>query len=245
MKAFLLAAGIGSRLRPITDNIPKCLVPINGHSLLYYWLKLFEHYRIDEVLINLHHLPDLVFEFLEENEFNLKVHTVFEQELLGSAGSIRNNFDFVCKEREFLICYADNLTNINLAKMIDFHKLNRPTLTLGLFRTNNPALCGIAEVAENHTVINFIEKPENPKSNLAGAGVYIANHEIRYYLPDYYPADFGYDVLPGLIGKMKGYLINEYFIDIGTVENYQKARREFPNIFNKNSKIKINTDELM
>lgn len=239
MKAFLLAAGIGSRLRPITDKIPKCLVPINGHSLLYYWLNLFEHYGIDEVLINLHHLPDLVFEFLAENEFDLKVHTVFEQELLGSAGTIRNNFDFVCKESEFLICYADNLTNINLAQMINFHKRHRPILTLGLFRTDNPAKCGIAEVAENHTVINFVEKPEHPKNNLAGAGVYIANHEIRYYLPDYYPADMGYDVLPGLIGKMKGYFINEYFIDIGTVENYERARREIPNIFNENSKGKI------
>jgi len=126
MKAFLLAAGIGSRLRPITDKIPKCLVPINGRPLLYYWLKLFEQHGISEVLINLHHLPDLVFQFLQENEFNLKIHTVFEQELLGSSGTIRSNFDFVCNEREFLICYADNLTNINLGNMIDFHVSKRP-----------------------------------------------------------------------------------------------------------------------
>ena len=239
MKAFLLAAGVGSRLRPITDKIPKCLVPINGHPLLYYWLKLFENYGIDEVLINLHHLTDLVFEFLEENEFDLKVHTVFEQELLGSAGTIRNNFDFVCKESEFLICYADNLTNINLAQMIDFHKSHRSILTLGLFRANNPTKCGIAEMAENHTVVNFVEKPRNPKSNLAGAGVYVANHEIRHYLPEYYPADFGYNVLPELIGKMKGYFINEYFLDIGTVENYERAQREFPIIFTEDFKVKI------
>jgi mannose-1-phosphate guanylyltransferase len=238
MKAFLLAAGVGSRLRPITDKIPKCLVPINGNSLLYYWLKLFEQYGINEVLINLHHLPDLVFEFLEGNEFDLKVHTVFEQELLGSAGTIRNNFDFVCKEREFLICYADNLTNINLAQMIDFHKSYHPILTLGLFRTNNPKNCGIAEMAENHTVINFVEKPKTPKSNLAGAGVYVANHEIRNYLPEYYPADFGYNVLPELIGKMKGYFIDEYFLDIGTVENFERAQWEFPNIFSEDSKTK-------
>ncbi len=227
MKAFLLAAGVGSRLRPITGKIPKCLVPINGHSLLYYWLKLFEQYGIEEVLINLHHLPDLVFQFLEENVFDLTVHTVFEQELLGSAGTIRNNFDFVCKESEFLICYADNLTNINLARMIDFHESRRQILTVGLFHTNNPARCGIAEIAENHTVVSFVEKPEQPKSDLAGAGIYIANHEIWHYLPDRYPADFGYDVLPQLVGKMKGYFIKEYFIDIGTAENYERARREF------------------
>ena len=227
MKAFLLAAGNGSRLRPITDKIPKCLVPISGHPLLYYWLKLLKQYGIDEVLINLHHLPDLVFEFLEENEFDLKIHTVFEQELLGSAGTIRNNFDFVCKDNDFLICYADNLNNMNLARIIDFHRSQRPILTLGLFRTNNPSKCGIAEIDENNTVVSFGEKPENPASNLAGAGVYIANHQIRNYLPDRYPSDIGYDVLPQLIGKMKGYFIREYFIDIGTIENYEQARREF------------------
>lgn len=233
MKAFLLAAGVGSRLRPITEKIPKCLVPINGRPLLYYWLKLLEQQGIEEVLINLHYLPELVFQFLDENKFDLKIHAVFEQELLGSAGTIRNNFDFVCKDDEFLTCYADNLTNINLARMIEFHWSRHPILTLGLFHTNNPANCGIAEVDEQDTVINFVEKPANPKSNLAGAGIYIANHEIRHYLPDHYPSDFGYDVLPQLIGKMKGYFIKEYFIDIGTIENYEQARREFPKLNTK------------
>jgi len=233
MKAFLLAAGIGSRLRPITDKIPKCLVPINGRPLLYYWLKLFEQHGISEVLINLHHLPDLVFQFLQENEFNLKIHTVFEQELLGSSGTIRSNFDFVCNEREFLICYADNLTNINLGNMIDFHVSKRPILTLGLFHTNNPRQCGIAELDENNMVTNFVEKPENPKSNLAGAGIYIANHEIWHYLPEHYPSDIGYDILPNLVRKMQGYFINEYFIDIGTIDSYEQARREFQTINTK------------
>ncbi len=239
MKAFLLAAGIGSRLRPITDLIPKCLVPINGHPLLYYWLKLFEAHGIDEVLINLHHLPEPVFEFLEDYEFDIKVHTVFEQELLGSAGTVRNNFDFVCKERDFLICYADNLTNINLSRMIDFHKAKNPILTVGLFHANNPSKSGIAEMGDDFTVVRFIEKPEQPKSNLAGAGIYIANHEIWHYLPDRYPSDFGYDVLPQLAGKMKGYFIKEYFIDIGTMENYERARSEFPNLFDNDLEIRV------
>ena len=227
MKAFLLAAGIGLRLRPLTDRIPKCLVPINGHPLLSYWLQLFEQHGVEEVLINLHHLPELIFQFLGESKFDLKIHTVFEQELLGSAGTIRNNFDFVCADSEFLICYADNLTNINLEQMIKFHRSRRPILTLGLFHSNNPANCGIAEVDEKYTVTNFIEKPAKPQSNLAGAGIYIANHEIRNYLPDHYPSDIGFDVLPQLIGRMKGYFIKEYFIDIGTIENYEKACQEF------------------
>lgn len=230
MKAFLLAAGVGSRLRPITDNIPKCLVPINGYPLLYYWLKLFERYGIDEVLINLHHLSDLVLEFLRETNFSLKIHTVFEEELLGSAGTIRCNFDFVCREDAFLICYADNLTNMDLEQMIDFHRRRQTILTLGLFHTNYPHDCGIAEIDQDNIVVNFIEKPQKPKSNLAGAGIYIASHEILNYLPEHFPSDFGNDVLPKLIGKMKGYFINEYFIDIGTLDNYNQARNEFKDV---------------
>jgi len=227
MKAFLLAAGVGSRLRPITDKIPKCLVPINGQPLLYYWLKLLEQHGIDEVLINLHHLPDPVFQFLADNKFNVKIHTVFEQELLGSAGTIRNNFDFVCDDDSFLICYSDNLTTANLSRMIDFHQANDSVLTLGLFHTTKPRQCGIAELDETNTVVSFVEKPAQPKSNLAGAGIYIAGHEIKTYLPERYPSDFGFDVLPQLIGKMKGYFIREYFIDIGTIENYEQANHEF------------------
>lgn len=227
MKAFLLAAGVGTRLRPITCEIPKCLVPINGHPLLYYWLKLFEQHGIDEVLINVHHLPELIFEFLEKNEFNLKVHTVFEQELLGSAGTVQNNFDFVCKEQSFLICYADNLTDTNLSKMIEFHLSRRSILTMGLFYTENPHQCGIAQIDKKNRIIHFEEKPPNPKSNLAGAGIYVAGHEIRNYLPERYPADFGFDVLPQLVGKMTGYFIDDYFIDIGTLDSYKRAQQEF------------------
>ena len=229
MKAFLLAAGVGSRLRPLTDRIPKCLVPINGHPLLFYWLTLFERNGIDEVLINVHHLPELVMEFITENKFDLKIHTVHEDVLLGSAGTIRNNFDFVSQEEAFLICYGDNLTTINLARMIEYHLSKRPLLTLGLFHTDNPRACGIAEIDEQNTVINFVEKPAQPRSNLAGAGIYIASPEIEHYLPDHFPSDFGYEVLPQLIGKMQGFLIHEYFMDIGTMDNYERAQREFKN----------------
>jgi mannose-1-phosphate guanylyltransferase len=231
MKAFLLAAGVGSRLRPITDKIPKCLVPIDGKPLLYYWLKLFEKSGVTEVLINVHHLPDVVFNYLEQNSFDLAIHTVFEENLLGSAGTVRNNFDFVYRDDAFLICYADNLTNIDLHRMIDFHLSNQPILTLGLFHTDNPRDCGIAEIDDENTVIDFEEKPSQPSSNLASAGIYMCNPEIIHYLPRKVPSDLGYDVLPLLIGDMKGYLIEEYFIDIGTKENYERAQREFKNSF--------------
>jgi len=227
MKAFLLAAGFGTRLRPITNRIPKCLVPIQGKPLLYYWLRLFERAGIDDVLINLHHLSDLVLQYLREQEFDLNIHTVYEEELLGSAGTIRNNFDFVSKEREFLICYSDNLTDMELGRMVEYHRSGSSVLTLGLFHSDNPSQCGIAELDEHNNVVNFVEKPKHPQTDFAGAGIYVASHEIWHYLPERYPADIGYDVLPQLIGKMRGYLIDDFFIDIGTIENYNRANLEF------------------
>ena len=227
MKAFLLAAGVGSRLRPITDSIPKCLVPVNGKPLLYYWLKLFEKNGITEVLINVHHLPDAVISFLEQNRFNLTIHTVREATLLGSAGTVRSNFDFVSQEDAFLICYADNLTTIELRRMIGFHFSHQPIMTLGLFHTDNPQDCGVAVIDDDDTVVGFEEKPSQPVSNLASAGIYVCNPEISRYLPGKIPSDIGYDVLPLLIGNMKGYFIKEYFIDIGTKKNYERAQREF------------------
>ena len=227
MKAFLLAAGVGSRLRPITDTIPKCLAPINGQPLLYYWLKNFQENGVTDVLINLHYLPDKVVSYIENAKFDLKIQTIYEDNLIGSAGTVRKNCNFVKDETDFLICYADNLTNVDLGKMISYHRENQPLFTLGLFRTNRPKECGIAEIDDNNIIIDFVEKPEKPKSDLAGAGIYIANRKIFEFIPTTYPSDFGYDVIPKLIGKMHGYYINEYFIDIGTIDNYEKACREF------------------
>ncbi|MFZ5516810.1 MAG: nucleotidyltransferase family protein [Candidatus Zhuqueibacterota bacterium] len=226
MKAFLLAAGLGTRLRPITENIPKCLAPIDGKPLLYYWLRSFEKYGIDEVLINLHHFPQPILNFLNEVDFGLKIVTVMEKELLGSAGTIRNNRDFINSDEPFLICYSDNLTNVNLSEMVEFHRSHPHIFTLGLFHTSNPTECGIAELDDQNVVIDFVEKPKNPKSTLAGAGVYVADPALFDYLPETTPADLGYHVLPKLVGKMSGFFIREYFRDIGTIESYNRACEE-------------------
>ena len=228
MKAFLLAAGLGTRLKPITDNIPKCLVKIHNQPLLYYWLKLCEKYGIDEVIINLHYLPDKVKEFLDGNQTAVRVKTVYEKKLLGSGGTILNNKDFVKGEESFFIFYADNLTNVNLEKMKSFHKTHNEFLTMGLFITNSPESCGIAELDRSEKIIDFVEKPKKPKSNLANAGIYLARQEIFSFFPDNKELiDFGFDILPKLVNKMYGFVISDYLIDIGTMENYKRAQIEW------------------
>jgi len=238
MKAFLLAAGEGTRLRPLTHRVPKCLVPIKGKPLLHYWLRLCETYGIKEILINLHHLPHLVEEFLNKSSYRLKIRTFYEEKLLGSAGTIAANRDFVAGEEGFFIFYADNLTNVNLEKMRKFHKGHGGILTMGLFKANKPKECGIAELDRNRLVVEFAEKPHHPKSDLANAGVYMASPQIFDYIPHKEVVDWGFDVLPRLVGKMYGYLIKEYFLDIGTWENYKKAQKEWLSSFGSRSAIK-------
>ena len=121
MKAFLLAAGVGSRLRPITDTTPKCMLAIGGQPLLDIWLDAFDRAGVDEVLVNLHHLPDVVRNHLEARAGSLQppaVRTVFEPELLGSAGTLAANRAWVGGEEMFLACYADNLTDFDLRSLV-------------------------------------------------------------------------------------------------------------------------------
>jgi len=230
MKAFLLAAGLGTRLRPLTNTIPKCMVPIQGRPLLAWWMDLFEQHHIREVLINTHYLPDPVRKFI--HNYNAQHHAVtlvesYEKELLGSGGTVLANKSFVKDEKDFLICYADNLTDANLTEMIEFHRQHTCVITMGLFRTNNPKGCGIASCDAEGNIIEFEEKPVQPKSNLANAGIYIANQCIYKYLPQREFLDFGKDVIPMLIGKMVGYPIRQFLLDIGTKSNYEKAQEEW------------------
>jgi len=228
MKAFLLAAGKGTRLRPVTNEIPKCLVPVNKKPLIDYWFDLFQKHGITEVLVNCHHLHSKVKDYLKNQKRKLiKINIVHEKRLLGSGGTIKANSEFVEGDESFFICYADNLTAANLNDMQKTHKSHSKTLTLGVFSTDNPGSCGIVEVDKNNIVKSFIEKPKNPKTNLAAAGVYIARKNIFDYFPDKKIFDLGHDVFPKMIDDMVAYKINEYFLDIGTMENYKKANEEF------------------
>ena len=125
VKAFLLAAGIGSRLRPITDTIPKCMLAIDDRPLLDIWLDAFDRAGVDEVLVNLHHLPDVVRRHLAARDGPPAVRTVFEPELLGSAGTLLANRQWVDGEEFFLACNADNLTDFDLRSLIDAHRRAR------------------------------------------------------------------------------------------------------------------------
>jgi mannose-1-phosphate guanylyltransferase len=234
MKAFLLAAGKGTRLQPLTFHTPKCLVPICGKPLLEYWFDLFESYEIDDILINTSHLSEKVRDYIKEHSRGLRIKLTYEESLLGSGGTIKRNRDFIEGEESFLICYADNLTNITLNSMMRFHKENKRDFTLALFKVPNPHECGIVALDEHSGIVSFIEKPANPASNLAFAGIILSSPRLMDYFPDGDVFDLGNDVLPRVIGHASGYVIEDYLLDIGTPEKLKQAELDM-----KNGKIKF------
>lgn len=229
MKAFLLAAGKGTRLQPLTFQTPKCLVPVCGKPLIEYWFDLFELYGINDILINTSHLSEKVRDYINNNSRGLNITLTYEETLLGSGGTIKKNRDFVKGEESFFIFYADNLTNINLDKMLQFHNMRKRDFTLALFRVNNPKECGIVELDNESNIISFIEKPESPVSNLAFAGIMLGCPSLISYFPDRDIFDLGHDVLPLIAENASGYIMDDYLLDIGTPEKLDQAENDVKN----------------
>lgn len=228
MKAFLLAAGIGSRLRPVTDTVPKCMVTIDDRPLLDIWLDALDRAGVDEVLVNLHHLPDVVRRHVATRTGSPAVRLVFEPELLGSAGTLLANRAWVAGEELFLACNADNLTDFDLRDLIDAHRAASVIATLTAFHSENPSAGGVLEADDAGRVIAFTEKPERPASDLVNAGMYAFSPAVLDEVVQAPPVDIGYHLLPLLIGRARVVPVDGYFRDIGTPEAYRRAREEWP-----------------
>jgi mannose-1-phosphate guanylyltransferase len=232
-KALVLAAGRGTRLAPLTDRIPKCLVEIDGRPLLDYWLDALEACAVTDVLVNTHHLPEPVRSFLaharEKRPF--AIHESYEPELLGSAGTIGHNASFVSKDELCLIVYADNLSTVDLGALVAFHLSHEDPCSMLLFHTSRPRECGIATLDDAGRIVEFTEKPEAPASDLANAGVYVVDGALYAEIAAMGAFDIGFDVLPRLVGRMRGYAFEGFHLDIGNLEALERARREAPSLF--------------
>ncbi len=226
MKAFLLAAGLGSRLRPLTDTIPKCMVPIDGRPMLDIWLDSLDHAGVDEVLVNLHHLPDAVRRHLDGRDAPPAVRAFFEPELLGSAGTLAANRAWVASDEMFLACYADNLTDFDLRTLVQTHRERGLLATLTVFHSDRPSAGGVVEIDASGLVIGFAEKPVHPVSDLVNAGMYAFHPDVLDEIGDP-PRDIGYDLLPRLVGRAVAIPVEGYLRDVGTLEGYERAQQEW------------------
>jgi mannose-1-phosphate guanylyltransferase len=230
MRAMLLAGGLGTRLRPLTLTVPKCLVPIQGKPLLDYWLEHLFAAGFERALVNTHWLPDAVRAHVALSPFRDRIDLVHEEELLGTGGTVIANQVWL-GEGPFLLAHADNLTDFDVAGFIAAHE-SRPAhcaMTMLAFRTDMPESCGILGLDDDRVVTSFHEKVKKPPGNLANAAVYICEPEVTGKIVSLGKifVDFSTEVIPAFIGRILSHETQGYHRDIGSPEALQLAEVEF------------------
>lgn len=185
INVLLLAAGLGTRLRPLTDHTPKCLVPIGGRPILKVWIDKLSRMNRVKILINTHHLSTKVEQYVNsiKSGYSNDIYTVYEPELLGTAGTIIANEHFFDSELNVVI-HADNATDFDLQLLLDAHRRRpkRCLLTMVTFNTEEPSSCGIVEIDTNQILVNFHEKKADPPGNRANAAIYAFDRAFVDYL---------------------------------------------------------------
>lgn len=226
MKTLLLAAGFGTRLRPLTDTVPKCLVPIQGQPLLGIWLARLCAAGCGPFLINTHYRAEQVAAFIEAGPYRAQVTLTHEPMLLGTAGTLLGHLDFFGDE-DGLLVHADNYCLADFNDFIAAHRRRPPGCLMSMmtFRTGHPSSCGIVALDERNVVIDFEEKPPRPRGNLANGAVYILSPQLLAQLgrSPSSVTDFSTQVLPELSGKIYAYESSAPLIDIGTPQTYALA----------------------
>ena len=232
VKALLLAGGLGTRLRPITETTPKCLVPVAGKPMLDYWYDALEKAGIRDVLLNTHHHAEKVRDHISQTNTTrqLTVTEAWEAVLLGSAGTVTANRNWADDADAIMIIYADNLSDVDLGALVEFHRSHDDPMTMMLFRTAYPTQCGIATL-DGDRIVDFVEKPQEPASDLANAGLYVIDAATWRDIADMGAFDFGFDVIHHYIGRMRGFSHTGYHRDIGTLAALEQANADAEKLF--------------
>jgi NDP-sugar pyrophosphorylase family protein len=236
MKAMILAAGEGTRLRPLTLTVPKPVVPIANQPLLGRTLSMLAGQGVLDIAVNLFHRPEAIREMLRLPDWeamNLSIRFSHEEQLSGTAGGVKRlESHFAGEDAPFLVLYGDNLYDVDLDPLIAFHVANRASgalATIATFEAPNPSACGLVVTDDQGRVTRFQEKP--PPSEVftreANAGVYVLEPEALRYIPSGGAPDFGRDIFPTLLRERPGSLyatrLAGYLQDTGTVPAYRQA----------------------
>lgn len=228
-QALLLAAGVGTRLRPLTHVLPKCLAPICGRPLLGYWLAMLAKADFGNVVVNLHHHADLVRAYVGKGPYATRVKLVFEEKLLGTGGTLLANRR-TFREGPILVAHADNLSLFDPQVLLSQHS-RRPKecmMTMMTFEADHPSSCGIVETNEAGVVIGFHEKVLNPPGRLANAAVYVFEHNIFDELDRLgsKTIDLSTEIIPRMIGRAFTYRNPILHRDVGTMRSLVAAQFE-------------------
>lgn len=226
-RAMLLAAGQGTRLRSLTDHLPKPMLPVGSRPLLEYTILRLARYGVREIAINLHHCPDVVEQYFGDgSRYGLHIEYSFEPQLLGTAGAVKKMSSFFQGE-PFLLLYGDNLTTCDLDRLISLHQEQASIATIALFWKDDVSPHSAVELQSDARITRFVEKPrpQDAPSHWISAGVNVLEPQVLDYIPTDRPSDFGFDIFPSLLAhgeRLYGYYMSQdeglWWID--TPEHY-------------------------
>ena len=232
MKAFILAAGLGTRLRALGLDVPKVMVPIGGKPLLEHHIELFRRQGIRDFIVNLHYLPEKITSYFGDgSQFGVKITYSSEPELLGTAGAVKK-MERELRAGTFVVFYGDNLVRLEFAPLVEFHRAHKALATVALFESPEPWTGGVVETDLSGRVQRFVEKPD-PKqvsTNLISAGIFVVEPPVLDEIPTGQYCDFGKDVFPTMLTKrLPVYAMKPeaYIFDVGTPERLAKAQGDY------------------
>ncbi len=231
MKAVVMAGGEGSRLRPLTINRPKPMVPIVDRQVMAHIIELLKLHGITEIVVTLQYLANVIQDqFGDGSAHGVHIEYVLEEQPLGTAGSVRNAAHLL--KDPFLVISGDALTDYNLRQVIDFHETHNNMLTLTLARVPNPLDFGVVIVDEQSNVRQFLEKPSWGEvfSDTVNTGIYVVDPSVFRYIDKEKMVDWSKDVFPRMLRDgmpIRGYVAEGYWTDVGTIEEYMRANRDY------------------
>jgi mannose-1-phosphate guanylyltransferase/phosphomannomutase len=228
MKGMILAAGEGRRLRPLTDHLPKPMLPLAGKPLLEHIITHLRDCGVTDLAVNLHHLPAIVMDYFGDgSRWEVTLRYSLEEQLWGSAGGVKRLQAYF--DDTFIVYYGDVFTYADLGPMIALHRRSGALATLGLYHVPDPWNRGIVQLDGAQAIVKFVEKPprEQVFSDLANAGIYVLEPAVLERIPPDQVWDFGHNVFPAVLAegvRVAGYVIEDPLIDIGLPEKYEQAK---------------------
>ncbi|MGV2828629.1 sugar phosphate nucleotidyltransferase [Myxosarcina sp. GI1(2024)] len=229
MRAVLMAGGSGTRLRPLTCDLPKPMVPVLNRPIAEHIINLLKRNNIREIIATLYYLPDVMRDYFQDgSDFGVDMtYAVEEEQPLGTAGCVKNIQQWL--NETFIIVSGDAITDFDLQKAIDFHREKKSKATLILTRVPNPVEFGVVITDKDNRINRFLEKPSLSEifSDTVNTGTYILEPEVLDYLPENEESDFSKDLFPILLAKgepMYGYVAEGYWCDVGHLEAYREAQ---------------------
>ncbi|MFD0620469.1 sugar phosphate nucleotidyltransferase [Paenibacillus sp. GCM10027629] len=245
MKAVIMAGGKGTRLRPLTMQTPKPMVPLLNRPCMEYIIELLKKHNITEIAVTVQYLPDVIRDYFGDgSEFGVNLHYFEETEPLGTAGSVRNASSFL--DETFIVISGDALTDFNLDDAVAFHQERESIATIVLTEVDTPLEYGVVMTNQEGRITRFLEKPNWSEvfSDTVNTGIYILEPDIFELIPAQQVYDFSMQLFPLLLEKhapLYGYIAEGYWSDIGNLQQYRETQFD---MLDRKVQVHIAADEI-